>query len=73
VAKYILKLDEIGKDDIDRVGGKNASLGEILATSPRAGVHRAGGFATTADALRAHLAQGGLAERIKDRARRPGR
>jgi pyruvate, water dikinase len=66
VAKYILKLDEIGKDDIDRVGGKNASLGEMLANLEGLGVTVPSGFATTAEAYRDFMAQQGLADRIRE-------
>ncbi len=51
--------------DLPQVGGKNASLGEMIATLSTAGVRVPGGFATTADAYRAFLAGGGLAERIE--------
>ncbi len=60
----ILWLDELGMDDIGRVGGKNASLGELIHNLGAAGVNVPGGFATTADAFRAFLAQTGLEDRI---------
>src|SRR6185503_11156265 len=57
---YTLDFAEIGIKDISRVGGKNASLGELFnALKPR-GVGVIDGFATTADAYRALLAQGEL-------------
>ncbi|HUG99843.1 MAG TPA: phosphoenolpyruvate synthase [Gammaproteobacteria bacterium] len=64
--KYILKLDELGMDDVERVGGKNASLGEMLANLEGLGVAVPSGFATTADAYRDFMAQDGLADRIRD-------
>jgi pyruvate, water dikinase len=64
---YIVALDCIGIDDIDRVGGKNASLGEMICHLSAAQVRVPGGFATTADAFREFLAQGQLAERIERR------
>ena len=64
---YIVALDHIGIDDIDRVGGKNASLGEMIRHLSAADVRVPGGFATTADAFREFLAQNGLAERIQRR------
>jgi pyruvate,water dikinase len=53
--------------DVGRVGGKNASLGEMLQSLSGLGVQVPGGFATTADAYREFLAHNGLAERINAR------
>ena len=64
---YIVSLDQTGMDEIDRVGGKNASLGEMIRHLSAAGVRVPGGFATTAEAFQDFLAQGGLAARIKTR------
>ncbi|WP_423202281.1 phosphoenolpyruvate synthase [Marinobacter salicampi] len=50
--------------DVDRVGGKNASLGEMISNLANAGVTVPGGFATTAYAYREFLAKDGLKERI---------
>ncbi|MCA5893887.1 phosphoenolpyruvate synthase [Isoptericola sp. NEAU-Y5] len=61
----ILWFDEIGMDDLAQVGGKNASLGEMVSRLGAAGVRVPGGFATTADAYRRFLAHDGLAERIR--------
>jgi pyruvate,water dikinase len=63
--RHILWLHELGMDDIQQVGGKNASLGEMIGHLSQAGVTVPGGFATTADAYRELLAQGGLDERIR--------
>lgn len=60
----ILWFQDIGMDDLPQVGGKNASLGEMVSTLAGAGVRVPGGFATTADAYRAFLAGNGLADRI---------
>lgn len=60
----ILWFDEIGIDDIAAVGGKNASLGEMVSQLADLGVRVPGGFATTADAYRSFLAADGLYERI---------
>jgi pyruvate,water dikinase len=49
--------------DVEQVGGKNASLGEMISQLPSS-VRVPGGFATTADAYRAFLAHEGLADRI---------
>ncbi len=53
--------------DVDRVGGKNASLGEMIANLAAAGVTVPGGFATTAEAYRDFLRHEGLADRINRR------
>lgn len=53
--------------DVDTVGGKNASLGEMISQLAQAGVRVPGGFATTAAAFRAFLDHGGLRERINRR------
>lgn len=62
----ILWFSEIGMDDLPQVGGKNASLGEMVSRLADAGVRVPGGFATTADAYRAFLAADGLADRIAE-------
>jgi pyruvate,water dikinase len=51
--------------DLDRVGGKNASLGEMIGALAKLGVHVPGGFATTAQAFREFLEQDGLVNRIR--------
>ncbi|PMR71761.1 phosphoenolpyruvate synthase [Billgrantia endophytica] len=61
---YILWFDQLGMDDVDRVGGKNASLGEMISNLSGVGVTVPGGFATTAHAYREFLAHEGLNERI---------
>jgi len=53
--------------DLDKVGGKNASLGEMIGGLSAAGIRVPGGFATTAEAFREFLAAGGLAKRIDER------
>ena len=57
---YTLNFLEIGMKDINRVGGKNASLGELFNSLKSRGVGVIDGFATTADAYRALLAEGQL-------------
>jgi pyruvate,water dikinase len=64
VEDYILWFDQLGMDDVERVGGKNASLGEMISNLSGAGVTVPGGFATTAHAYREFLAHEGLNERI---------
>ena len=65
--RYVRHLDSLGIGDLDQVGGKNASLGEMLSHLTKAGVRVPGGFATTADAFREFLAQDQLGVRIQDR------
>ncbi|WP_349428853.1 phosphoenolpyruvate synthase [Microbacterium sp. LWS13-1.2] len=61
----ILWFGEIGMSDLASVGGKNASLGEMISHLSSAGVRVPGGFATTADAYRRFLAEDALADRIR--------
>ena len=56
---YISWLDELGMDDLEKVGGKNASLGEMISQLSDLGVSVPGGFATTAQAFRDFLGQSG--------------
>ncbi len=62
--QYIAWLHELGMDDLPRVGGKNASLGEMISNLSSAGVSVPGGFATTATAFQEFLDQSGLKRRI---------
>lgn len=55
---------DLGLGDVESVGGKNASLGEMVQHLSKAGVRVPDGFATTADAYRRFLAHEGLADRI---------
>ena len=61
---YVIRLAECGMDDVERVGGKNASLGEMIGNLSRLGVRVPDGFATTAAAYREFLQQDGLDNRI---------
>ena len=63
---YVIPLDRLRMDDVPVVGGKNASLGEMLSQLGSLGVRVPGGFATTAHAYREFLAQDGLAQRIDE-------
>jgi len=63
--EYVIQLDKLVMKDIDKVGGKNASLGEMICHLSQAGVKVPGGFATTADAYRAFLAHNHLSEKIR--------
>ena len=61
---YIINLDQLGMQDVETVGGKNASLGEMIANLSNLGVDVPGGFATTSAAYREFLATDGLDARI---------
>ncbi len=56
---------DLGLADLERVGGKNASLGEMIGNLSSVGVRVPDGFATTAEAYRRFLGETGLAERIR--------
>lgn len=60
----ILWYDQVGMNDVGRVGGKNASLGEMISHLTHMGVQVPGGFATTAEAWQRFLEQSGLEARI---------
>ncbi|WP_438765637.1 phosphoenolpyruvate synthase [Kushneria sp. TE3] len=60
----VLWYDQVGMHDVNRVGGKNASLGEMISHLASLGVQVPNGFATTADAWRRFLEQSGLDDRI---------
>ncbi|HMA19595.1 MAG TPA: PEP/pyruvate-binding domain-containing protein, partial [Gemmatimonadaceae bacterium] len=62
---YTLPFAKLGRHDVADVGGKNSSLGEMIANLAALGVTVPDGFATTADAYRDFLAHEGLADRIK--------
>jgi pyruvate,water dikinase len=64
MAGCVLPLAEITLDDLPRVGGKNASLGEMIGALSRAGVRVPDGFALTVDAFRDHLRGAGLEAEI---------
>jgi len=61
---FVIKLAELGMQDVETVGGKNASLGEMIHNLADLGVTVPGGFATTAEAYRRFLATNGLDQRI---------
>ncbi len=61
---YVIKLNELGMHDVETVGGKNASLGEMISNLTSLDVTVPGGFATTAAAYRDFLSNDGLDDRI---------
>ena len=63
-AEYIRWFEELNKQDIPLVGGKNASLGEMVGALRPAGIKVPPGFATTAAAYRYFLSENGLDEKI---------
>ena len=62
---YVLAFEHLRMTDVESVGGKNASLGEMISQLAAAGVRVPGGFATSASAYRAFLSAGGLDARIE--------
>ncbi|BDZ72767.1 phosphoenolpyruvate synthase [Methylophaga marina] len=69
MSEYVISLDKLCMEDVGRVGGKNASLGEMLQNLAPLGVDVPGGFATTADAYREFLLHDGLQSKINERLR----
>ncbi|MDI3515813.1 MAG: pyruvate, water dikinase, partial [Rhodocyclaceae bacterium] len=63
MTRYVIPFNELRMTDVEKVGGKNASLGEMISQLPSS-VRVPGGFATTAEAYREFLAHDGLADRI---------
>lgn len=64
---YIVWLDDAGMNDVEHVGGKNASLGEMISNLSSVGVDVPGGFATTAAAFREFLSQSGIDAKIHEK------
>ncbi|KKO50471.1 phosphoenolpyruvate synthase [Arsukibacterium sp. MJ3] len=62
--EFVIWYENLGMHDVNRVGGKNASLGEMISNLANANVQVPGGFATTADAFNQFLEQSGVNERI---------
>ena len=67
MGKYVQRLGELGMSDLGKVGGKNASLGEMLRKLTEVGVRVPDGFATTTDAFHAFLESGGLGDRVRSK------
>ena len=63
---FLLNLHEVGLNDLDMVGGKNASLGEMLQNLTKLGINIPGGFVITVDAYREFLRHNNLDETIRD-------
>ena len=65
--RFVIPFSQLRMTDVDIVGGKNASLGELLSQLTEAGIRVPDGFETTAEAFRVFLKEGGLDKRIEDR------
>lgn len=63
--EYVVKFEDIGMGDVPQVGGKNASLGEMVRTLQEKGVRVPAGFATTASAYRAFVEANGIEPAIR--------
>jgi pyruvate, water dikinase len=63
--EYVVGLEQLRMSDLARVGGKNASLGEMISSLAHAGVRVPGGFATTAQAFRDFVRANGLDQKIE--------
>ncbi|AXT45303.1 MULTISPECIES: phosphoenolpyruvate synthase [Chromobacterium] len=61
---YVIWFEKLRMTDVEQVGGKNASLGEMISQLAGSGVRVPGGFATTAQAYRDFLQHNGLADKI---------
>lgn len=66
MADQVIWFNQLGMNDVERVGGKNASLGEMISGLHNKGVRVPDGFATTADAYRSFIAYQGLDTRIRE-------
>ncbi|MFV2247052.1 PEP/pyruvate-binding domain-containing protein, partial [Escherichia coli] len=62
----VLWYNQLGTNDVDRGGGKNASLGGMITNLSGMGVSVPNGFATTADAFNPFLDQSGVNQRINE-------
>ncbi len=65
--RYVFPFSQLRMTDVDRVGGKNASLGELLSQLTSAGIRVPDGFATTAEGFRLFIKESGLEDRIAKR------
>ncbi|HLE71248.1 MAG TPA: PEP/pyruvate-binding domain-containing protein, partial [Vicinamibacteria bacterium] len=67
MGKYVQRLGDVGMSDLGSVGGKNASLGEMLRKLTSVGVLVPDGFATTTQAFHAFIESAGLEERLREK------
>jgi len=66
MSRYVIPFDQLGRGDVELVGGKNSSLGEMLRALSGLGITVPDGYATTAQAYRDFLSQNSLANRITE-------
>ncbi len=66
MSSYVIWFDKLSMNDVPIVGGKNASLGEMISSLSNAGISVPGGFATTADAFMNFLSHNNLADNINN-------
>lgn len=66
MSNYVISFQNLGLSDLDKVGGKNASLGEMISNLTEAGVSVPPGFATTAQAFNDFLSSNQLEDKIAD-------
>ena len=66
-SRLVVPFEQLRMTDVEEVGGKNASLGEMISQLAAAGIRVPGGFATTASAFRDFLAHNDLTRRVADR------
>src|SRR6185437_4783863 len=62
---YIVNLKDVNSNDIELVGGKNASIGEMIQNLSGKGIQVPGGFATTISAYKSFLSQNNLDKKIQ--------
>ena len=67
MSDYVVWLDKVGIADVESVGGKNASLGEMIGALSNKGVRVPGGFATTAHAFEIFLKHNNLKNKINSK------
>ena len=66
MVENVVWLDDVSMSDVDKVGGKNASLGEMISGLGSQGVRVPGGFATTAEAFESFLSHSNLKKKINE-------
>ncbi len=66
MVENVVWLDDVSMSDVDKVGGKNASLGEMISGLGSQGVRVPGGFATTAEAFDSFLCHSNLKKKINE-------
>jgi pyruvate,water dikinase len=64
MSKYIRWFEEVSMDDVSLVGGKNASLGELIGKMSSSGIRVPNGFCVTAEAYSFVLKEGGVQEKL---------